>query len=243
MISRIIFGSIKADVKFISRDPMILMAALAPFLLVLFLLLVFPVISDFVLLKSDFSLDLYYPVVAITLISLIPMLTGMVYAFILLDENDTHILQVIAITPAGRMNFLLMRMIVPVVFTFIILILSVLITDSVVSEGWLRTLFISFLLSLQFPFTFLLIGGMAGNKIEGMALSKLTGVFLVAVPLGLLLHHPWNYFSFFSPFYWIAWAWVIENPAESLLYGAISIVITTGYIIVFLRHFLRKMAE
>jgi fluoroquinolone transport system permease protein len=210
---------------------------------VLFLLLVFPVISDFVSLKSDFSLDFYYPVVGITLISLIPMLSGMVYAFMLLDENDTHILQVIAITPAGRMNFLLMRMIVPVVFTFIILILSVLITDPVTSEGWLRTLFISFLLSLQFPFTFLLIGGMAGNKIEGMALSKLTGVFLVAVPLGLLLHHPWSYFSFFSPFYWIAWSWVIENPAESLLYGAISIVITTGYIIVFLRHFLRKMAE
>jgi fluoroquinolone transport system permease protein len=222
---------------------MIMMAALAPFLLVLFLLLIFPVISDFVSLMSNFPLDFYYPVVAITLISLIPMLTGMVYAFILLDENDTHILQIIAITPAGRMNFLLIRMILPMIFTFIILILSILITDPVTSEGWLRTLIISLLLSLQFPFTFLFIGGLARNKIEGMALSKLTGVFLVAVPLGMILHHPWNYFSFFSPFYWIGWAWVVENPAESLLYGAISVLITTGCIVVFLRHFLRKMAS
>jgi fluoroquinolone transport system permease protein len=81
---------------------------------------------------------------------------------------------------------------------------------------------------------------LAGNRVEGSALSKLYGIFLVAVPLGLLLHHPWNYFAFFSPLYWISWAWIISVPFESLIYGAISMIITFGCILIFFRHFLKK---
>jgi fluoroquinolone transport system permease protein len=168
------------------------------------------------------------------------MLFGMVYAFILLDENDLHILQVIAVTPAGKKNFLYMRMIVPAFMSFIMVILCVILTNPVPNEGWLRTIFVSFLLSAQSPFIFLFIGSLAENKIEGFALSKLYGVFLIAVPLGLLLHHPWNYLAFFSPLYWVAWAWVTSVPVESLVYGAISMIITFGCILIFFSHFLKK---
>jgi hypothetical protein len=78
---------------------------------------------------------------------------------------------------------------------------------------------------------------------EGFALSKIYGIFLITVPLGLVLHHPWNYLAFFSPLYWISWTWVVSIPAESFLYGAIATIITSGGIIIFFRHFLRKHAS
>ena len=112
------------------------------------------------------------------MVAVIPMLFGMVYAFILLDESDMHILQVISITPAGKKNFLYMRMIVPALLSFVMVLLSVALTSPVPSEGWLRTLFVSILLAGQVPFVFLFIGSLAGNKVEGLALSKLYGVFL-----------------------------------------------------------------
>ena len=230
----------KTDIKFIARDPMLLLAILAPFILILFLRLVFPQLSDFIFLKTGFLLDNYYTLTAITIVSVIPMLFGMVYAFILLDENDLHILQVNAVTPAGKKNFLYMRMLVPAVLSFIMVLFSIIVTNPVPSEGWLRTIFVSFLMSTQSPFIFLFIGSLAGNKAEGMALSKLYGVFLAAVPLGLLLHHPWNYFAFFSPLYWISWAWIISVPVDSLIYGVISMIITFGCILIFFRHFLKK---
>jgi fluoroquinolone transport system permease protein len=242
MIFRVILNSFKTDIKFIVRDPMLLFASLAPFILILVLRLVFPPLADFIYLKTGFLLERYYSVTAITFISIIPMLFGMVYAFILLDENDQHILQVISVTPAGKKNFLFMRMIVPAVFSFILIGVSIMLTRPVTEEGWLRTLFVIFLMSLQSPFVFLFIGSLAGNKIEGLALSKFYGVFLIAVPLGLLLHHPWSYLAFFSPLYWIAWAWVVPVPVEAIIYGAISLILTFGAMIFLFRHFLKKQS-
>ena len=239
-MGKIILNSFKADIKFIARDPMLLFAILAPFMLILVLKLVFPLLSNFIFSKTGFLIDSYYTLVAITFVSIIPMLFGMVYAFILLDENDLHILQVIAVTPAGKKNFLYMRMIVPSFMSFIMVLLSVILTNPVPNEGWLRTIFVSILLSAQSPFIFLFIGSLAENKIEGLALTKLYGVFLIAVPLGLLLHHPWNYLAFFSPLYWVAWAWVAWSAVESLIYGAIAGILTLSGIIIFFRHFLKK---
>lgn len=243
MIRHIILNSLKADVRFIVRDPMLLMAILAPFMLILLLRLVFPLIADYIFIKTAFRLYDYYSIVAVAMVAIVPLLFGMVYAFILLDENDMHILQVISVTPAGRKNFLLMRMLMPAFLSFFMVLLIVILTDPVPTEGWLRTIYISFLLAIQSPFVFLFIGGLAGNKIEGLALSKFYGVFLAAVPLGLLLHHPWNYLMFFSPLYWVSWAWVTTVPSESLVYGAISIILTCGGIVIFFHHFLKKHAN
>jgi fluoroquinolone transport system permease protein len=240
MIKRIIANSFKADIKFIARDPMLLLASIAPIMLILVLKLAFPLLSDFILLKTGFLLDTYYTIVAITMIAVIPMLFGMVYAFILLDENDLHIIQFISVTPAGKKNFLYMRMIVPALLSFITVLLSIVITNPVPNEGWLRTIFVSVLLTIQVPFVFLFIGTLARNKIEGLALSKLYGIFLIAVPLGLLLHHPWNYLLFFSPLYWISWSWVTSIPSESLVFGLVSVLITVVCVILFFRYFLKK---
>lgn len=237
---QILINSFKADLKFVRRDQMLLMAMSAPFIIILLLKLGFPLIAGYVLSQTGFQLYDYYSIIALTMMPVIPMLLGLVYAFILLDENDTHILQVISVTPAGKKYFLYMRMITPAFLTLILFYISVLITDPVSTEGWLRSAYISFLMSLQAPFVFLFIGSLAGNKIEGMAFSKLYGVFLIAVPLGLILHHPWNYLAFFSPLYWISWAWITHSLTESLLYGFISILISTGSIIVLFRHFLKK---
>ncbi len=236
----IILNSLITDLKFIARDPMLLVASVAPALLVVLLRLVFPLAADLLIRNTGFDLYLYYPVVAITFITLIPMLIGMVYAFILLDENDTHILQVISVTPAGKKYFILMRMIMPVILSFIFTVFAISLTNPVPSEGWLRTLVITVLFSTQSTFIFLFIGSMAGDKIEGLALTKLYGIFLVAVPIGLILHHPWNYLAFFSPSYWIAWSWIVPSPVYSIWYAVIAVLLTSAGMIFFLRHFIRK---
>ncbi|HAM10368.1 MAG: hypothetical protein A2X05_12785 [Bacteroidetes bacterium GWE2_41_25] len=237
---RIILNSFKADFRFISRDPMLLMAFLAPFFLILFLRLLIPLLSEYIYARTSFQLLDYYPIVAISMVSIIPMLFGMVYAFILLDENDANILQVISVTPAGKRDFLYMRLLIPAFLSFIMVLFTIFLTDPVTGEGWLRSVFISLLLSTQSSFAFLFIGCIAANKVQGLAMSKLYGIFLVAVPLGLLLHHPWNYLAFFSPLYWISWAWIIPSTGESLMYGLIATVITGGCIVIFFRYFLKK---
>ena len=231
---------LRADIKFIARNPILLVAMCAPIFIVLIMRLVFPLISGFVYSKTGFLIDSYYTIAAITIVSAIPLLYGMVYAFILLDENDSHVLEVIDITPAGKRNFIYMRAVILLILSFLMLLLSIAIIDPVPSEGWLRNIFISLLLSSQSSFAFLFIGSMADNKVEGMVFSKLYGIFLIAVPFGMILHHPWNYLAFYSPLYWISWTWITPSISESILYGLISILITTGSIVILFRHFLKK---
>jgi fluoroquinolone transport system permease protein len=236
---RIIINCLKADSRFIIRDPFLLMAFIAPFLLVFLLRFLFPLIAAYILSATGYSIDRYYVIAVLTIIPVIPMLFGMVYAFILLDENDKHILQIIAVTPAGKINFIIMRMIIPLLLSLMMVVLSIVLIRPVPSEGWLRTALVSILLSTQAPFVFMFIGSLAENKVEGLAMAKLYGVFLVAIPFGLMLHHPWNYLTFFSPLYWISWAWVLPDPFQSFLCVLITIVMTDGSIFFFFRHFLK----
>jgi len=236
-------SSFIADMKIISHDVMLLAIGLTPLLLILLLKFVFPLISHIVFLKSGFILDKYYSLAALTIVSLIPVFLGMLYAFVLLDENDLKIIEESDVKPFRGKNSLYMRILVTISLSLILIYLSIFLVNPVPGEGWLRTLFVVILLSLQAPFVFLFIVSLAENKIEGFALSKIYGFFLITVPLGLVLHHPWNYLAFFSPLYWISWAWLIPVPVESFIYGAIASVITSGGIIFFFRHFLRKQAS
>ena len=240
MNMRIVYSYFKADFRFIYRDPMLLFASFMPVILIILMRYLFPWLTEYIYTKSSFNLNEYYPVVAIPIVSIIPMLYGMIYAFVFLDENDSHNIREISVNPSVKRNFLYMRILVSALLSLVIVLISILIIDPVESEGWLRNIYISVLLATQAPFIFLIIGCLAENKTEGFALTKLCGVFLVAVPLGLILYHPWNYIMFYSPLYWISWAWIVPSASESLVYGAIALIITGGSISLFFRYFLIK---
>jgi fluoroquinolone transport system permease protein len=233
-------SSFIADMKVISHDRMLVLLSLTPLLLIILLKLVFPVFSHLVITKSGFLLEKYYTLIAITFVSIIPMLYGMVYAFVLLYENDPRIFQNDDVKSAVVRSSLFPRIAMTMSLSFILILISVLITNPVPSEGWLRTVFVIFLLTIQAPFVFLLICSLADNRNEGLALSAIYGIFLITVPLGMVLHHPWNYLAFFSPLYWIGWTWIEYSAVESLEYGIIAIIITSGTIFILARHFLKN---
>ena len=71
-----------------------------------------------------------------------------------MNNNESHRLNVDPATPADKKSFLYIRMIVPTLLSFITVFITVLLTDPVPSEGWLRSLFviISSISSITFCF-------------------------------------------------------------------------------------------
>jgi hypothetical protein len=130
-------------------------------------------------------------------------------------------------------------MIINAFFSFVLVMITILMTKPVPTEGWLRTLFAGVMLSLQSPLVFLYMSSVEGNRVSLSAFSRLYWVVLIAAPVGLMLHHPWNYIAFFSPMYWVTWAWIVPSPLESLIYGSIALIITWVAIIVFFRKYMR----
>jgi hypothetical protein len=99
-------------------------------------------------------------------------------------------------------------------------------------QGWLRTTYAALLITLQAPLCFTAALRMRTAKLNGFAFYVLYGILFAMLPLGLLLHHPLNFFAFISPYYWIAWAWMIRPPLQGLLCGIIGILLSLAYVLV-----------
>ena len=213
-----------ADIKYIVRFPALLCALLSPVIIAILLLFAFPLISGLTRSEDAFLFDRYYTVTAITLISAIPLIYGLLFSFVhqtesVSSENKNEF--------AGKAvnSYFKLRIAFSVFLGFCVILPLIYLTDAVSTEGWLRNIYASLLLAVMTSLIFLFSICFARNDKGRKMAFFVSALFLMTIPSGLFLHHPWNYFIFFSPFYWLSWAWIIPSPAESLMYGIISLVI------------------
>ena len=220
----------------------VLLGSILSFLVILFLLkIVFPLLGQLTCSKTGFQVNSYYSLVAITLVCLVPYIIGIVYSNVLREERGYQSSD-LKTTPPGK-NYLLVRMFFATIICFVFVLLTIFLVKPVPTEGWLRNLFAACLISIQAPFVCLMICILVEKKVKRIPVFILSSIFLITVPFGLLVHHPWNYFVFFSPFYWVAWAWIVRSPVESLIYGSICIFLTFGAIVLLYRNYNKTVTK
>jgi hypothetical protein len=201
---------------------------------------IFPPFYSFIYSKTGFQPDSYFTLAAITLIMIIPLITGMAYTDTLKNEDVLHVINNHEDTDFHKIKYLLRKMIFPAFFSFVLVTIAVILAKPVPAEGWLRTLFAVSLFSIESSVVFLFRAVPAGRRNPGVASNWIYGLFVIVVPLGLLLHHPWNYFSFFSPLYWIACSWMVRSPYDGMIYGLIALILTSAAMLALLWHFMKK---
>jgi hypothetical protein len=212
-------SAVIADIRFLFHGKSLLGYILLPVFIVAFLLFVFPSLSEYILSKTGFRTAAYYPLAAIFLVSVIPVVYGILYSFIPFENGV-------------RRALICERMVTTAIISFVIIWSSVSMVIPVSGQGWLRNLFAAILFSAEAPFTFLFFAMSDRNKMPGKLISWLFIIFLLAAPAGLLLHHPFNYLAFFSPFYWIACAWIVRSPGGGLIYGAVAVFLSAAMLII-----------
>lgn len=209
---------LKADFKNIRRDPMLMMAGAAPLIIIALLLFGFPLLNSLLLSRLAFNLTPYFPFAAVFLLHVIPMLIGMIYGFILLDERDEGLLAFYAVTPLGKNGYLKMRMAAPVVFSFIVLLLFIWITNFDHGLIWLKHIPLALITSLQAPMMLLFLAAYAGNKVEGMAITKGFGVLMMAIPIDFFIPSNWTFFAGVSPLFWTARGFLTQDFRSIFFY-------------------------
>jgi hypothetical protein len=226
---RDIWGMITGDLKCISQKYSFILSVLTLFFLIILLKLVFPLLS----IENRFIYNKYYILISVVLLSAVSMVIGLIYGKLYLNQtckgSDTFI--------SVSRDSLSVRILTMLIFSFILIYLAILFINPVPAQGWLRTIYAAILFSFSAPFGFLFIAVTGNKRIAGLYLSAIYWILLIVLPAGLLLHHPWNYFAFFSPFYWAAWAWMVSSLKESLLFGTISVLITSVGSMLLLRYF------
>jgi len=115
--------TIPYDYKMLKGDPMLILSLMVPFILWALMHYLFPFLDTLVM--NQWSVDIlpYYRQAGTFFLMLIPMMMGMVYGFILLDERDGGIITAISVTPTGKSGYLKLRMGIPIFLSFIFIIL------------------------------------------------------------------------------------------------------------------------
>jgi len=224
------------------RDGMLLVLVPAPFLMAAVLRFGFPAADAMIGRNLGFSIEAYYPLGDALLIIMTPMMAAMVFAFLILEDRDEGTGIYFSITPAGGRAYLVARLGIPMLWAF---------ASSTVACGLfglsqvrVHVLLIAILIgTLQSASAGMLLVAFARNKVEGLALSKLAGLFMLGLFSAWFLPEPQKYLLSLLPSFWVAE--LLRAPASDIpsLGSAMAGVVTSLlWMVSLIRVFLQRLA-
>lgn len=187
---------ITADLKKIFRDKTLLLFLFTPVFLILFVRFFVPYITSVYPVIED-----YHKLIMMFASAQTAIMFGFISSFIILDEKDENVLQVIRILPITSSYFIFFRLIFAALFSFAGA-LTMILFSGISYPG----LSYAFLLSLQYaltaPLITLIVATYANNKIEGMAFFKGVDLLLVVPVLSFFIESWAKYFFGIVPVFW-----------------------------------------
>lgn len=223
---------VRSDLKIIRRDPMFILCTIAPILILLVALLLLPIISRLTTQWLNFPLTDYFPIICLFLFPLTPMMFGMIYGFILLDERDGGIINYLSITPIGKKGYLFIRMTVPVLLSFLMSTVFLFATGFTKFLNGFEIVLLSVITSFEAPLMLLFLGAFADNKVEGMAITKGFGIIMLPMVIDYFLKGSWRWAMGISPLWWIERAVFCDSSFRWIyLSGAVFVHVIFIYLL------------
>lgn len=219
------------------RDGMLFALLPAPFLFGLFIRIVIPVADDLLKIYLSFSLYPWYPLADAMLIALTPMFLGMVSAFIILEERDEGTGLYYQITPVQGYSYLLARIGLPMIWAILCSVIAVLLfgISHIPFSVILAASIISTLMGISIA---MMTVSFAGNKVEGLAISKLSGMSLLGLICVWFAPAPYKYLGAVLPSYWIGE--LVLKGFRGIEFAA-GLLISLLWIYLFTNRFLRRI--
>jgi len=188
--------------KLIRRDPMLMLMLFAPFLAGTVFYFGLPMLRPVLLSAFAFDIAPWYVLADMMLLTLTPLLAGTLCGFLMLDERDDGIGSYYTVTPIGRGGYLVSRLVFPILWSVIIApVLMALFSLS--HPEYIRVFAVALIGGLFGAFYALMLLAFAGNKVEGLAVSKMMGLTMLPMLLPFFIRSPWTAFAGIFPAYWM----------------------------------------
>lgn len=229
------------DLKNVIREPMLLFLMAGPFVMALGIRWIIPFLAQYLITYID--LKAYYPLISGFVLVFIPMLLGMLSGFLLLDERDDHVFMTLIVTPLAKNGYIAYRILLPTVSSFLYALL-ILPLVGLVRVDFITIIPIAFLAAFEAPMTALYLVVFAGNKVEGLALSKALGIFMIAPLAGYFMDSKLKLLAGLSPFYWPVMALVIGDytKLDYWMHIILGLLIHLIFLTVFLKRFDKRIS-
>lgn len=178
----------------------------------------------------------FYPVFDLLLAVMTPLMFTAAGALVVLDEADSGLSRALAITPLGRGGYLASRIGAPALIATLYCAL-ILALFNLSGLGAARNLLLSVCCGALGAVVGLMIPALAKNRVEGLAYSKLSGLFVLGLPAALLTPSPLKYLAGVLPSFWMTELVM----GGSLLYTLPAVASSGLWLGVFWRSFRRRI--
>ena len=219
--------------KQIKSDPMMFAACFTPFIMGALIKFGIPFFERI----TKFSLQGYYPIFDLLLSIMAPVLLCFAFAMITLEEIDDKVSRYFSITPLGKAGYLFTRLVVPAIISAVIAFI-VLLLFSLEKLPTRMMIGLALLGSVQAIIVSLMIITLSGNKLEGMAVTKLSALTLLGIPVPFFIYSYYQFAVGFLPSFWVAKA--VQN--EAVLYFPIALVVALIWYYFLIKRLFRKLA-
>lgn len=202
---RPLFRSFGMFVKQLFRDSMLAAVCAGAVLSAFLIRYGVPAAEDVLsrLFQREGILTGYYLLFDLFLALLTPYLLCFASAMMMLTEYDENLSDYLAVTPVGKQGYLVSRLLFPSALAFFA---SVIFVAKLSLTRWEpgMVLTVCFLCSLMSVVVALLLFSFSHNRVEGMALGKLSGLLMLGLFVPFFLRSGWQYLFALLPSFWAA---------------------------------------
>ena len=231
--------SFKQLVQQMASDFMLLVICFAPFLCGVAIYFGVPLIEEMV--TGYFGkveiIEPYYLIFDLMMASISSMMVCFASSMIVLGEVDDNIAGYLFLTPLSNRGYLISRFGIPTLIS-VITTISILSLFSLTDISLLMIISIAVIASVVGMLIAFMIVAISTNKVEGMAVSKLSGLILSGAIAPFFLKGNEQYILSIFPTFWMAKFAMTEN----IYYMIITLVEAALWIFVFVKLFLKKLA-
>ena len=161
------------DLRSVRRDSLLAGVVLLPWLLVAGLRLVVPPFTAWLAGVHGFNATPFTPLIlSLFCVLQIPLVVGMLTGFLVLDERDDGTLTALRVTPLSLEGYARYRIMAAVLLSAAFILISIPLSGLRPQPALAALAPVALLAGLFAPIIALLLATFAGNKVEGMALSK-----------------------------------------------------------------------
>ena len=135
---------------------------------------------------------------------------------VVLEEHDDHIDRYLFVTGLGRNGYFISRIVLPTFFAFVITV-ALLPVFGLTELSVVEILFLSLAGSLQGIIIALIIVPLSTNKLEGMAVTKVSSLLMLGAFVPYFVSGPLQYGVSFLPSFWMGKALAEQEPLSMIL--------------------------
>ena len=239
LINKNILRSFFMMMKFIKKDSMLIAASFAPVLAGIAIKCGIPYLEKILTsyLKKEFILSPYYSLFDIFFASLTPCMFCFIAAMVILEEHDDHIQSYLFITALGKTGYFFFFFVIPLAISFVITaVLLPIFSLTKIKTGMI--FLTSFFTALEGIIVALLVTAFSSNKLEGMAVTKLSTITIFGSVAPYFIPGKYAYIISFLPSFWIGKSFMENNP----LFMTAGIFESFIYIFFLFRKLLKKIS-